>query len=243
MSSIYDFNALISAVDVDFRDIIKPSGLLRHMQEAGNAHFREMGGGYEKLTGANMAFILTRVVMTLPGNIRYFDTVHIRTWHQGHKGPYFTRNYEFLVNHQISGRATTLWVLLDTAQKRVLRPSALPFDIPSLPERGSGLDISRIEFPADMPKTGGRPVYYSDIDHYQHMNNTVYADICCDFLPGGVKGLEGRRVARFDITYHAEAAAGDTLDIFAVERAGSAYVRGMRGDKKSFEARMEFDGV
>jgi hypothetical protein len=66
------------------------------------------------------------------------------------------------------------------------------------------------------------------------MNNAVYADLICDYFPGG---LGDRALEYFSITFAGEALEGVEIDIKAAKNSlGGAVYEGKLGDKRCFEA-------
>ena len=130
--------------------------------------------------------------------------------------------------------------MLDTATRAFVKQSDVKygFDI------DEPIDVAApLRFPApeaDAPVVGTRPVRYSDGDENGHMNNTVYPDMFCDFLPE-LKGAElpelalgvhaehcphlyRRRVSEISVAYLSEARIGDELTVHRSDRSGSEYL-------------------
>lgn len=221
----YVWDTHIASYDVGMGTWLRPSNQLKLQQEVGELHFAEGGVGYYVLCEHNLAFVLTRTNSVIHTYPRFGDRVQIRTWHRGNRGAQFFRGYEFI---DAQGRAlvesVSAFALVDLHTHRLLRPSALDvFDLHIENPRPSGCpDPARLRELPPLSRVGERVVRWSDIDWNGHLNNTVYADIACDFLPGG---MIGRHLCGFSIDFLKEAKLGDTLAVSAGERPGPNGVR------------------
>ena len=103
-----------------------------------------------------------------------------------------------------------------------------------------GHQPGKLMLPEELPYVGSRPVYYSDIDYNGHLNNAVYGDILCDFLPGG---MFGKRILEAQVNYLSETRFGETLKLYAGEQDGETYLFGEHERGRSFECRVAVENV
>lgn len=97
-----------------------------------------------------------------------------------------------------------------------------------------------IRAPEDAFPLGQRPIRYSDLDGNRHVNNAVYGDILCDFLPGDWQRSHFLRSAV--LLYEHEARLGDTLQITGCQIGpDSWYLAGYRSGQRCFAAQAAFD--
>ena len=135
------------------------------------------------------------------------------------------------------------FALVDVESHRLLRPSVFDqFGIASQPERRNGCpDPGKLQPPVELTDVGERRVYWSDTDYNGHLNNTVYADIVCDFVPGG---WENREIAGLSLAYEHEALEGDVLHLRAAEaedgEGRALWMTGEHGRGRCFTARLRF---
>ena len=151
----------------------------------------------------------------------------------------------FLRETVMSDRATgqklvqiyTSWMLVNTSDWKVMRPSAFPYDM----VRGE-MDADPAIFKWKVDTTAGqvvgiRPIYYSDLDNNGHANNAVYGDIATDFLPTGI--LQEKEVASFLVHYQKEGALGEELTIHRAAIDEDHYdIWGEGPDSRCFEAKV-----
>ena len=86
----------------------------------------------------------------------------------------------------------------------------------------------------DGVKSYVKAVSASDYDHYFHVNNTKYADICLDAFT--VDELAGRSIENVQITYVKQCKFGEALEIYRRDDGDLSYLEGRVGD----EARVRF---
>lgn len=116
-------------------------------------------------------------------------------------------------------------IIADVNTHKILRPKQFldygVFSGDKVPEEDR---IPKITVPDSLAFLGERPIRFSDLDYNMHLNNTVYADIITDFLPGGALG---RQFSEIQINYITESALGDTLKIYAKEQDGCVFMQGI----------------
>ena len=109
-----------------------------------------------------------------------------------------------------------------------------------------GLELDgpqRVRLPRgyEPPLIGERAIVYSDLDRNNHMNNTNYPDMLCDYIPGG---MEGKRVVRLAMHFVNEAVLGDNLRIYGGEYESSYYFRTIgSGNSIGVEAEVVLDSI
>lgn len=194
---------------------LRLSSQLKLQQEVGELHFSAGGLGYDELYRHGIAFVLTRTHSLISRAPELGEQVHLRTWHRSSRGAQFYRCYQFLDGEgRVLVDSVTAFALVDVKQHKLLRPTVFQeFGLEEQPERKSSCpDPAKWRLPAGLEPAGERPVRWSDIDYNGHLNNTVYADIACDVLPGG---MAGRHVTEFSIAFVHEAVEGEALTLAA----------------------------
>lgn len=214
---------------------------LRLQQEVGELHLGGAGLTWEEFIRHGMVFVLTKLNTVIYRAPMLDESIAVRTWHRNTKGAQFYRCYQFLDSEgQVLIDSVTAFALVDPVQHRLLRPDVFDqFGIKTQPERTNSCpDPGKLKAPADLQPVGQRTVYWSDLDYNGHLNNTRYADIACDFIPGG---MDGRRIKGMYIAFLKEAVQGDVLDIGASVCGGEAWVAGTHERGRCFEARVLFE--
>ena len=73
---------------------------------------------------------------------------------------------------------------------------------------------------------GKKHIVYGDIDRNNHMNNTRYVDMICDFLPD----VENNAVRSFTINYLTESRLGEKLVIYHTANGENDYFYAVKED-------------
>lgn len=212
----------INVHDVDYSEVISPTGLLRYMQDSANCQLEHDGLSYEELFDRGYAFIISRIRVNISEELHSHETVEASTWQSATHGATFERCYEVTRDGVTVAAARSNWALVDIATKRICRVSDIIEDY----GRAEPLDIElprRLAFPSKFEKVGEKTVSYSDIDKNMHMNNTRYGDM----FYGAIPERPGR-LAVMDIFYRSEAPLGEKLEILCKEGDGGYYLRSVR---------------
>lgn len=237
----YTMPVTVSTFDAGADRRLRLSAQLRYQQEVGERHLAPGGFDYATLYDRGMVFVLTRTRSVIHRAPLLGESLQLTTWHRDSRGAQLFRCYVF---QDQAGRplieSVTAFALVDPVSHTLLRHGAFDsFGIAAQPDRRGGCpDPDRLKLPLELPVAGQRPVYWSDTDYNGHMNNTVYADVLCDHLPGG---MAGRRLTGFTIAYRTEVRAGETMTIAAADENGTVSLRGGDVDRCFFEACITYE--
>lgn len=211
--------------DVD--GVLKPAALLRYMQEgAANAMIAD-GPSYDELADRGLVFVISKITMSIYTDIHANDEIVVETWATESTRASFNRAYRILRNGVVAAEAASVWALLDTNRRRLVRVGDI--ELGYREDEPLDLDIpSKLHLPEDMKLVGERRVSYSDIDRNRHMNNTAYADMICDY----VFRSEISRVSKMTISYVNEAPFGEELKVYLSSDDDVHYIRTVREDGK-----------
>ena len=236
----YSWDIKIDSYMVGPDSLLRPSYLLKLQQEVGERQFGEGGLGFEGLLKEGLVFVLTRLNTVILRAPRVNETVRLLTWHRQPKGAQFFRCYQFLENEGESlVESVSAFSLVDPVDHKLLRPSVFDrFGIQGLDRTVEHCpDPARIRLPAELHPAGTHTVNWSEIDFNGHLNNTQYADIVCDYAPGG---MDGRRITGLSVGYHRESRQGQSLVLSACDDGQAVWMRGDREDGLCFDARMTY---
>ena len=231
-------NITLRAFESDFADgQWKPSGILVRMQEIAEDHAIALGcGRRDMVDSTGMAWMLIRLHLEMKKYPKIAQEIVIKTWHGPVERLTFPRYFSFFYpDGEELGCATSDWVLFDIRERKLMRPSALlvPYradESLSPPARPP----MRIRLPENMQAAETRRVRYSDTDMNVHMNNAKYADWICDLF--ATEKLRTKRMAELDISYAAEAAMDQEIELKTGEENGRFYISGETFGKSVFSA-------
>lgn len=231
----------IRYTDVDLSDNLKLSSLLSLMEESACLSAEELGFGYSALQPKNYGFIMVNWYIEMNRAVKLGDVLTVHTWPIKPKRLIVLRDFELYVGSEKVGVATSRWCLVDLANFKML-PSNAAIDENIHYNDFRSVDVSNIKVPEC---NGGEPSYsklvtYSDYDHYNHVNNTKYADFLLDVFT--VDELRGKSIASVKITYIKQSKEGESLDFYR-ERLddGSWVVEGRVADEKRVQMQVVFD--
>lgn len=200
---------------LDMNSVMRASDILREFQQTGMDHLDAAGHGLALMDSIDEAFLLSKNSVRICRAPRYGERLTAQTCIPRVKGLFSVRYYRLLdADGGTVADAMSYWTSVRISDRMILRPghhddSYIPmteaFTVGACPP-------SRIDLPEDAAPCGQRTVRYTDVDQYGHMNNARYADVICEFMPGGMKD---RRIASLDMTYSHEAPEGSLLDISA----------------------------
>lgn len=212
--------------DVDYCDNLKLSSLLSIMEESACLSAEELGFGYSVLQPKNIGFIIVNWYIELFRSIRLGDILTVKTWPVPPKRLIVFRDYELFVNDEKVGVATSRWCLVDLKTFRLL-PSSVAFDENMRYNDFRSVDGVNLKIPelSDGEHRYSKKIAYSDYDHYNHVNNTKYADFLMDAF--SVEELESKWIKSVRITYVKQSKFGETIAVYKkMQDDGSRIVEG-----------------
>ena len=212
--------------DVDYNGVARTSALMKYIQSAAQTQLTENGMSYDRLKERKRAFILSKMKMEFTDTVRAYEPLCAVSFPCNSRGYSFLRCYKLLRDGVTIGRAASVWALVDTETRALVRVN--DFDLGLETFEPLDLSLTRIMIPDTIKKVGTYPVNYCDIDQNNHMNNTRYPDLYSNFLP-----LIKKRIESITINYANEAPAGDVLDVYKTEENGFFYFRTVRSDGKT----------
>ena len=227
----------ITTFDVGADDRLRLSAVLRYQQEAAERQLEPGGLGWQGLAEKGIAFVTSRWHTVITRMPRMGERVTLTTWHRERRGPRFFRCYQWRdAEGQVLLQGVMQFALVAVEDHRLLRGEEFDaLGVPPQPERRVDCaDPGRWSQPALQP-VGEFTVRWSDTDRNRHMNNTRYADLLCDSLPGG---MDGRCLADVQLYFSGESRLGDTLTLCAAEEEGVLYVQGSHDRGAAFSGRV-----
>lgn len=222
----------VSTFDTGADDRLRLSAVLRYQQEAAERQLAPGGLGWQELVQKGIAFVASRWHTRITRMPCMGEEVFLTTWHRQRRGPRFFRCYDWRDGDgRVLLQGVMQFALVSTEDHRLLRGEEFDaFGLPEQPLRGVDCpDPARWKQPP-LTAAGEFTVRWSDTDRNGHMNNTRYADLLCDALPGG---MQGRRLLTADLYFAGESRLGDTLSLSAgADETGALFVAGahVRGD-------------
>ena len=222
--SEYIIDTRVDIHDVDYNGIARASSVLKYMQSAAQDQLTANGMSYDVLYKKyKKAFILSRLRLEIDEPLKANTPIRAITY------PCESRGYTFLRCHRLEcdgrtvARALSIWALLDTDSRSLVRVEDFELGLATLPAPGTLPD--RFRLPAVMSEVGSYGVHYSDVDQNKHMNNTRYPDMYSSFID-----MTGKYIRSVTLNYRAEAMLGEKLRVERAVSEGGYLFRTVRGD-------------
>lgn len=246
MREKYSEERIVSCYEANANHLLKPAAMLDMMQEAAGRDAENLGFGYENMISSNTAWVLSRVKVLFHNYPKWRDTINLKTWHKGANRIFYLRDF---ILEDPSGNtlisATTSWVIIDLASRRMVRNSYLAenFDNSSM---GHAIEeqAEKISLPkgVDPELVHTHNVVWSDIDTNGHVNNVKYVVWALDALEYDF--VKENTVKELLVNFDSEVLPGQSVDLYRVmesnEEGTVCYIQGKVGDKSSFSVKMTF---
>lgn len=230
---------------VDRRKILRPSAFLDMAQHMAVSGADRLAFGDDRLGTRGCAWVLARQHVLFDRPVRHKDTGKILTWHKGLQGLFFLRDYMLLGADGIpSIRSTSSWVVMNIAERRVVRPDFLSDFVsmePQSPDHAIAEPADKVVMPrdAEITRIGSHRVRYSDVDYNQHANNVKYTVWSLDALPEEL--VNTSMVKELTINFNREARPDETVELWhAVDPSGAHIIEGRVDDHQVFIERLLF---
>lgn len=238
----------IRSYEVDSRKLLRPAAFMQLAQEIAMNAAVPIGFGYDAMMEHNAAWVLSRLHFVVRKMPVWRQKVSLQTWHRGLEGLLFRRDYQMLDESGVSLiNATSSWVALNVAQRRLMRPSALADLIPEAPQ---SMDFAlpqsapKIAVPAnlELKRIKNHIVSYSDTDFIGHANNVQYLVWAMDAIDSSY--VSGHSVGEVSINFTKEIHLGESVEIFVGNENDTYYIEGRDGDGlQSFIIEIKFNNI
>ncbi|MCL1883647.1 MAG: thioesterase [Defluviitaleaceae bacterium] len=240
---MYSGNYRITYYDLDLAGRVKLSALLRMVHIAAEVNANDLGIGFEKLSGLNMSFVLQRFALSTTRMPTYDEVVTIRTWPASlARGTFLRKGDMYDTNGHKLMEWTSLWILFDIKERKILKPSALPIELPVFEDHGVQISPEKVIL---TPSQGNafseyiHTVSYADVDTNMHMNNSIYGDLIGNALfPNMESAATSQNFHEFHINYLAEARFNEKITVTTHHEENSFIVIGKTPDRISFAAKI-----
>ncbi len=230
-------NYCIRYTDVDFDDTLKLSSLLSMLEESACYSADELGFGYSALQPRNIGFVIVNWHIELNRAVKLGEEITVHTWPIKPKKLIVLRDFEIYVGSEKVGVGTSRWCLINLKDFSML-PSSEVFTDDMTYNDFRSVEVANWKIPTvnSAIPAYSKAVSYSDYDHYNHVNNTKYADFLMDvFKP---EELKSKFISSVQITYVNQCKYGETLDFYRDDNNGYTIVEGRVGASTRVQMRV-----
>jgi acyl-ACP thioesterase len=207
---IYSEDFTIRSYHVDVNCRLTLPKLCSFFQEIAGNHTVACGVGWDVLQRENVFWVLSRLKIDVNKYPEWRDKITIRTWSNGLEGLMAVRHFQVLdENGTVLITAISLWLMVNTKTRRLVRADEFMSDFPINTERLYDENPAKISPLKEPVAFAPVPVAFSETDMNRHMNNVSYIERIInsyeyDFL------LENY-IRHFEINFLKEAVPGDML--------------------------------
>jgi len=226
--------------ECDIKKRMKVSSILRHIQQIAIEHSNFLGVTRELFKKTGTTFFVSQVFLEFNKEIHAEEELEISTEAFFPEKAIFHRYTEFKNKNSCKAlSANSKWILIDTNKRAILRKGHEEINS-CFPEGKSKVH----EYKIFRSKNNNiflneEKAVYSYCDENGHINNAVYADIICNYLPEDI--LQEKFIKNIIISYNQEVLLNEKIEIFISEYLKSNYyLFGMKNNKKCFESNIIF---
>lgn len=235
----------IASFDADFTGRLALYSLFERFQDIAGHHATYLGVGFDKLREAGVAWMLSRIKVSIEALPMWGETVTLRTWPKGVDRLFALRDFRLTSERgDVLALATTCWLLVDLEKGKPRRIESLNVDLqfPGAEQAISEIP-GKIPAPETLEPAYERAILVSELDVNEHVNNAQYVRWAMDCFDIGQ--LRERSVRSLQLNYLDQARLGDKVEIFRSRNGDPShtqYFEGVstRSGGKIFQAAVEW---
>ena len=189
-----------------------PQSLCQFLQEAASNHAAQLDFSAEEMARTERMWVLSQMSVRMESYPRWHDTITIETWPVA-KGKSLRGYRDFILTNsaqQRIGRASTMWLMLNSETKKPLK---LPAELANYVSPGFENEIlnplKESEFTGEANVVQEFLIRASDIDWNMHVNNVCYLEWALEAVPPRFR--LSNQIAELDISFISEGKYGSTV--------------------------------
>lgn len=211
--SVFEKEYEVNYYEIDYEERLLITSLVNYFGDVSTKHSEEMGGGIEYSKKNGVAWVLYKWSIDVERYPKYGEKIRVRTNACSFRKFYGYRIFEvFDEKGDIIARANSIWLLIDTNKRKILRVTKDMYEIFGLTEKDNRpLTIKNVKLPEKFTIEKSFNVRYSDIDTNKHVNNVKYIDWIIETIPLDI--ILKYAIKHINITYEKEALYGEKISI------------------------------
>lgn len=206
---VYSTHRKLLADDVTMYRDLRPSVLMRWLQEASIAHTEALGAGRAKTLDKGALWVVCRVRLEVEKLPCYDDEITLSSWAGNTMRVLFPRYYQMSdANGNSIVKASAVWLLMDAKKRKMVFPENYDVVVPGI-RTGREIPLSFGVSLGEQEKTKRFKVAYSQVDINGHMNNAKYLDCMEDVL--GKDFLASHALKTLEVEFKSEIKYGASV--------------------------------
>ena len=237
--NFYTETATVLNADADFRSLLKPSALLRYVEQVSADHARAFGMDDKFFQDHNVAFLVGKQALQFVRVPRRTEALTLTTRAEHSRRGAIKRITTVTdAAGKLVATVDCRWILVDLTGGHIMRePNWTVENFWNETVEGElSLHTHRCK---ELTSAGECRASYSLCDLNGHINNALYLDIACDAIP--LEVWRTRELKFFSIKYHREVPMGEKMAVFYAPVEQGWYVVGRREEHAAFECYLEFE--
>lgn len=236
--NFYTETATVLNADADFRSLLKPSALLRYVEQVSADHARTFGMTDQFFKDHGVAFLVGKQALKFDRVPQRAEKLTLLTRAEASRRGSVKR---ITTVTDAEGKQVAMvdcrWIVVSLAENRILREPGWTVDGFWNETVEGKLPLQLHKCKDGLTSAGEWTAHYSQCDLNGHLNNAFYLDLVCDALPLDV--VRKGPVTFASISYHREVPMGETVEVFYAPSAEGWYIIGKHNGQTSFESYLE----
>lgn len=230
----------ITAEYTDANGNVTPGALARLMQDATEAHMKDVGLGYLTLREKGLLWFIVWTSIWINKLPNQGQTCVVRTWPGEVKLGMYSRRYAFYTEEgEELLVASSLFMMIDEETRKMVPPNELPSELAEFVMEGQPiLPKQRLKFP-ELPLVQAHEVQEYEIDKNGHVNNAFYLDWAYGLM--NAEYMAKHPLKFFWVQYSKELMLGQTVAMQHTFQDNEFYVKGVASSETSFMVKMDFE--
>lgn len=215
----------VNYYEIDYKERLLITSLVNYFGDIATKHSENVGGGLSYSRKNGVAWVLYKWNIDIKHYPEYGQKIRVRTNACSFRKFYGYRTFEvFDKEDNMIAKANSIWLLIDTNKRKILRITEDMYKIFGLTEKDNKpLLIKNVKLPKKFTIEKSFNVRYSDIDTNKHVNNVKYIDWILETIPLNI--ILEYNIKHINITYEKEALYGEKIKIFTeLKKQDEGYV-------------------
>lgn len=245
--TIYQETIRINSYECDLNQAFKPAAFFQRLTETAGIHAALLGVGFDAMLARNLFWVHARMKIKFLAFPRAGETITIRTWPKTiQQKLFYIRDFEVMdAGGAPLAAATSAWLIIDAATRRMVPPQSANLTLPALSERvGLPEPLERLGLAHDGEERLRVRAAYSAVDMLGHVNNSRYVEWICDSFP--MEAFSQHKLDWLQVNYDHEVRPGEEVSVLANPVGEDANLWALEGvnrsnDTRAFEAALRFN--